>query len=67
MNKLPFGKANYSVMLGGIALILLGFFVMSLDSAEFGFGTLGLVVGPILTVSGMILEFYAILRKPSQN
>ncbi len=60
---LPFAKANYSLMLVGIALILVGFLVMSMDTAEFGFGTLGLVVGPIIVLSGFVTEFFAILKK----
>ncbi|MCU0338817.1 MAG: DUF3098 domain-containing protein [Spirosomaceae bacterium] len=63
-NALPFGKSNYVWMLVGIALILGGFFIMTLDSAEFGFGTLGLTVGPLVVMSGFVVEFFAILRKP---
>lgn len=64
-NDLPFSSSNYRLMLIGLALILLGFFIMSLDSEEFGFGTLGLTVGPIVTVIGFVIEFWAILRKPT--
>ena len=37
---LPFAleRINYQIMLGGIALILIGFVVMSLDKEPFGFG-----------------------------
>lgn len=61
--KLPFGKTNYSLMLAGIAIILIGFFVMSLDKTEFGFGFLGLTLGPIIVLAGFGLEFFAILKK----
>jgi hypothetical protein len=61
--SLPFAKANYTLMLAGIALILVGFLVMSMDTAEFGFGTLGLFVGPIIVLSGFVTEFFAILKK----
>jgi len=60
---LPFGKANYTLMLAGIAIILIGFFVMSLDTTEFGFGFLGITLGPIIVLSGFGLEFFAILKK----
>ena len=60
---LPFGKTNYTLMLAGIATILIGFFVMSLDKTEFGFGFLGLTLGPIIVLSGFALEFFAILKK----
>lgn len=61
--KLPFGKMNYTLMLVGIATILIGFFVMSLDKTEFGFGFLGLTLGPIIVLSGFGLQFFAILKK----
>jgi hypothetical protein len=60
--KLPFGKINYTLMLAGIAIILVGFFVMSLDKTEFGFGFLGLTLGPLIILSGFALEFFAILK-----
>jgi hypothetical protein len=60
---LPFGKTNYTIMLAGIATILIGFFVMSLDKTEFGFGFLGLTLGPIIVLSGFAIEFFAILKK----
>lgn len=61
--SLPFGKANYSLMLAGIATILIGFFIMSLDTNEFGFGFLGLTLGPVIVLSGFAVEFFAILKK----
>jgi Protein of unknown function (DUF3098) len=60
---LPFGKTNYMVMLAGIATILIGFFVMSLDKTEFGFGFLGITLGPIIVLSGFAIEFFAILKR----
>ncbi|MFN8356489.1 MAG: DUF3098 domain-containing protein [Spirosomataceae bacterium] len=64
---LPFGKENYTLMLIGVAVILGGFFIMSLDKEEFGFGFLGITLGPIVVMSGFVLEFFAILRKPSKQ
>ncbi|MEA5139827.1 DUF3098 domain-containing protein [Arcicella rigui] len=61
--KLPFGKTNYTIMLVGIAIILAGFFIMSLDKEEFGFGFLGLTLGPIIVLLGFGIEFFAILKK----
>jgi hypothetical protein len=45
---------------------LLGFFIMSLDKEEFGFGFMGLTLGPIVVMSGFVLEFFAILARPSR-
>lgn len=61
---LPFGRQNYVLMVIGIAVILSGFFIMSLDKEEFGFGFLGLTLGPIVVMGGFVLEFFAILAKP---
>lgn len=61
---LPFGRQNYVLMLAGIGIILAGFFIMSLDKEEFGFGFLGLTLGPIVVMGGFVLEFFAILARP---
>lgn len=66
-NKLPFGKKNYLLMLTGIGVLILGFVLMSLDKAEFGFGFLGLTLGPIVVMTGFIIEFFAILHKPKAH
>ena len=63
---LPFGRRNYMLMLAGIGVILLGFFIMSLDKEEFGFGFLGLTLGPLVVMSGFVLEFFAILNRPAR-
>jgi len=62
-SSLPFGKSNYLWMLIGLALILGGFFVMTLDSEPYGFGFLGLTLGPVLAFLGFMVEFYAIMKK----
>jgi hypothetical protein len=62
---LPFGKSNYTIMIAGIGLIILGYFIMTLDKEEFGFGFLGITLGPLVAFAGFIVEFYAILKKKS--
>lgn len=64
---LPFGRQNYTLMLVGIGIILAGFFIMSLDKEEFGFGFLGLTLGPIVVMAGFVLEFFAILARPKAS
>lgn len=59
-NKLVFEKINYLIMIGGIVCILLGFFIMTMETAEYGFGFLGLTLGPSVVVIGFIIEFIAI-------
>lgn len=59
-NKLSFGKKNYIIMLAGIGLLILGFFIMTLDTEPYGFGFLGITLGPIIVLAGFIVEFFAI-------
>lgn len=62
--QLPFGRKNYILMLVGIGILILGFTLMSLDDQEYGFGFLGITLGPITVMIGFIVEFFAILSKP---
>lgn len=62
-SELAFGKSNYRFMLIGIAVIIIGFFIMTLDKEEFGFGFLGITLGPIIVFLGFMVELYAILKK----
>lgn len=57
----PFSKRNYWFMLIGIALIASGFLIMSMDTEEYGFGFLGLTLGPVITFVGFMFEIFAIL------
>lgn len=62
-NNFAFSKENYKWMLIGLGVILLGFIIMSLDSEQHGQGFLGLTLGPIIIMSGFVLEFFAIFKK----
>lgn len=64
MNKLPFGKRNYQLMILGVLLLAIGFTVMALDSDPYGFGFLGITLSPIIILAGFILEIVAILYTP---
>ena len=66
-HKLAFGRKNYIIMLAGIGLIILGFIIMTLDNNTFGFGFLGITLGPIFVVLGFIVEIFAILQKPQHK
>lgn len=59
-----FGKENYKWMLIGLGVLLLGFIIMSLDKTQHGQGFLGLTLGPIVIVTGFVLQFVAIFKKP---
>ena len=61
--KFAFKKINYLIMILGIAVILLGFVIMSLDQETYGFGFLGLTLGPVIVFLGFMIQFVAILYK----
>lgn len=63
-DKFAFSKENYWIMLTGIALIFIGFLIMTADKQTFGFGFLGLTLGPITVMLGFIIQFIAIFYKP---
>lgn len=53
-------------MLAGIGVVALGFILMSLETAEYGFGSLGLTVGPITIMTGLGIGFFAIMHRPKK-
>ncbi len=65
-NKLPFSKKNYQYMIIGIAMLVAGFIIMSIDKEPFGFGFLGITLGPIVVMGGFIFEIVAILHTPKK-
>jgi len=54
-------------MLAGIIVIFIGFFTMTLDKEDYGFGFLGITLGPIIVLTGFAIEFFAILYSPKEN
>lgn len=65
--KFAFKKINYLIMIFGIFVILLGFVIMSLDQETYGFGLLGLTLGPIIVFLGFMIQFVAILYKSKKS
>jgi hypothetical protein len=53
-------------MIVGVVTLVLGFVIMSSDNELHGFGFFGLTLGPIVVIIGFVIEFFAILRKPSK-
>lgn len=67
MSKLPFGKKNYQLMIAGIVTLIIGFTIMAMDKETHGFGFLGLTLGPLIVLTGFILEIFAILHTPKES
>jgi Protein of unknown function (DUF3098) len=67
-----FGKANYMWMLGGAAVMILGFLLMaggrSEDPNVFDpnevYSTVRITIAPILILAGLVIEIFAIFRQP---
>ena len=51
-------------MIIGAICIALGFIIMTLDQEDYGFGFLGLTLGPIVVLLGFIIQFFAIFYNP---
>lgn len=69
--NMPFGKVNFYMMAGCLALIIIGFALMSGGGSSDGvtfnpdvFSTRRIVVGPALTFLGFLLMAFAIIWKP---
>ncbi|MDZ4667005.1 MAG: DUF3098 domain-containing protein [bacterium] len=57
-----FGKENYTLMIAGIVVIIIGFALMAGTEDIFDFRKLTLA--PIVVLLGFVIEIFAIMRKP---
>ncbi len=72
-NNQLFGKQNYILMLVGLLMLGLGFFLMaggkSADPKVFNpaevYSTTRITIAPILIVAGFVIEVFAIMKKNS--
>jgi Protein of unknown function (DUF3098) len=70
-----FGKENFIWMLGGLIIMALGFFLMSggksSDPNVFNdkevYSPIRITVAPLLIIGGLVVEIFAIMRKPKAN
>ena len=70
-----FTKDNYRWMLIGLAVMALGFFLMaggkSTDPGKFNdndvYSFTRITLAPILIISGLMLEIFAIMKKPKES
>lgn len=61
--KFAFSKINYLIMIGGLVVLFIGFFIMTIDKETFGFGFYGLTLGPVIVMLGFLIQFVAIFYK----
>ena len=69
-----FGKRNYQLLIVGVILMTIGFILMSGGGSEdpnvFSdaiFNTQRLTIAPILILTGLVIEIFAILHKPKED
>jgi hypothetical protein len=70
-----FTKDNYMWMLAGLVVMAIGFFLMSggksadpkiFDDKEV-YSTTRITIAPLLIVAGLVIEIFAIMKKPKNN
>jgi hypothetical protein len=69
-----FGKENYMMMLGGLIIMAIGFFLMaggkSADPNVFDdnevYSTTRITIAPLLIIAGFVIEIFAIMRRPKE-
>ncbi len=69
-----FGKRNYQLLIAGVIIMAIGFILMSGGGSEdpnvFSdaiFNTQRLTIAPILILTGLVIEIFAILHKPKEE
>ncbi len=70
-----FGKENYMLMLIGLIVAGIGFFLMaggkSADPKQFNpqevYSTTRITIAPMLIILGFVIEIFAIMKKPKSN
>lgn len=65
--QLVFNNLNYTLMLASIGIIFLGYIIMCMETATYGFGFLGLTLGPIISLLGFILAVVSILYRKTNG
>ncbi|MDX5347051.1 MAG: DUF3098 domain-containing protein [Hymenobacteraceae bacterium] len=65
--NLVFGKKNYLLMIAGVVAICLGLFIMTLDNEDYGYGFMGITLGPLVLLLGFFIEFFAIMVRDKKE
>jgi len=59
-----FGKENYILMIAGVVVITIGFFLMAGPADGDIFEPRRITVAPIVVLIGFVIEIFAIFKKP---
>ena len=75
ISKGLFNKQNYLLMLAGLIVLAIGFFLMaggkSADPKIFNdnevYSTTRITIAPLMIIAGFIIEIFAIMKKPADS
>jgi hypothetical protein len=59
-----FGKENYILMIAGVVVLAIGFFLMAGPADGDIFESRRITVAPIVVLIGFVIEIFAIFKKP---
>ena len=60
--KLPLDAKRIYILITGIIIMVIGLFIMTLDKEPFGFGLLGITLGPIIVLIGVFIPIYSLFN-----
>jgi len=60
--KLPLNSKSVFILITGIIIMVIGFFIMTLDKEPFGFGLLGITIGPIIVLIGVFIPLFSLFN-----
>jgi len=60
--KFPLNSKSVYILITGIVIMVIGFFIMTLDKEPFGFGLLGITIGPIIVLIGVFIPLYSLFN-----
>jgi len=60
--KFPLNSKRIYILITGIIIMVIGLFIMTLDKEPFGFGLLGITIGPIIVLIGVFIPIYSLFN-----
>ena len=58
----PLDSKSILILITGLIIMFIGFIIMTLDQQPFGFGFLGITLGPIFVLVGVIIPVFSLFR-----
>lgn len=61
-DKFPLDSSRIYTLIMGIIFVIIGLYVMTLDSEPFGFGLIGITIGPIIVLVGVFIPIFSLFN-----